>query len=36
MRLTSTWRDLAWLAAYLLGTWACAAVVHFLPNGVWW
>lgn len=36
MRLTTGWKDAAWLLAYILGTWACAAVYTYLPKGVPW
>lgn len=36
MKLTTTKRDLLHLLAYILGTWACAAIYTYLPKGVPW
>ena len=33
-RLVTTRGDLLWLLLYIGGTWACAAVVRYFPNGV--
>ena len=34
MKLTTLQHDLLWLALYIGGTWACAAMVRYFPNGV--